>query len=159
MNASKRWTIRSSFWRATSDPARTGGFTLLEALIAFAIAGPALALLYRQGVTSLGITRAALAYQEAISRARSHLDALTDTALIPGERSGEEGAGYRWRTRIAPIAALPARLAAGPAVRSPYAAGTALYDVTVTIFWPEGPGLRSLALDTRRLGPAARDTP
>jgi len=129
------------------------GFTLLEVLVAFAITVPALALLYRQGVVSMGVTQTAAAYQEAISRAQSHLDALSDDGLVPGERDGDDGNGFSWRTRIAPIAATaPPR----PAPRaSPYARGTSLFAVVVEISWAGTSGPRTLTLRTRRLGPAA----
>lgn len=129
------------------------GFTLLEVLVALAIAMPALAMLYRQGVVSMGVTQTAMAYQEAISRAQSHLDALSDDSLVPGERSGDDGDGFSWRARIAPIAATaPPR----PAPRaSSYARGTSLFAVVIEISWAGANGPRTLTLDTRRLGPAS----
>lgn len=129
------------------------GFTLLEVLVALAIAVPALALLYRQGVASMAVTQTAAAYQEAISRAQSRLDALRDDSVVSGERNGDDGGGFSWRTRIAPIAATaPPR----PVPRgSAYARGTSLFAVVVEISWPGGNGPRTLTLDTRRLGPAA----
>ena len=115
---------------------REGGFTLLEVLVAFAIAAPA-----------------AAAYQEAISRAQSRLDALGDDGLAAGERTGDDGGGFRWRTRIASLASTtPSR----PTPRgSPYAAGAALYAVTVEVSWSSPGGARAFTLDTRRVGPAA----
>lgn len=129
------------------------GFTLLEVLVALAIAVPALAVLYRQGAASMTVTRTAAAYQEAISRAQSRLDALGDDSLAPGERNGDDGDGFSWRTRIAPLAATaPPR----PAPRaSPYARGTSLFAVAVEISWPGVNGPQTLSLNTRRLGPAA----
>lgn len=134
-----------------------GGFTLLEVLVAFAIAAPALALLYRQGVVSMGVTRTAASYQEAISRAQSRLDSLADDSLAAGDRNGDDGGGFSWRTRIAPIASTaPPR----PAPRgSPYAGGTTLYSVIVEVSWSGPGGARTLALDTRRLGPASAARP
>ena len=142
-----------------TDPGqgRDGGFTLLEVLVAFAIAAPALALLYRQGVTSMDATRTAAATQEAISRAQSRLDALGDDGLVAGERTGDDGGGFRWRTRIASLAAAPPPR---PAPRgSPYAAGTALYAVTVEVSWSGPGGARAFTLDTRRVGPATAASP
>lgn len=132
---------------------RADGFTLLEVLVALAIAVPALVLLYRQGVASIGVTQSAAAYQEAISRAQSRLDVLTDSGLVAGERNGDDGGGYRWRTLVVPIAsATPPR----PAARAtPGAGGTTLFEVAVEIEWPGPYGTRTLMLDTRRLGPAA----
>ena len=141
----------STIWHADA------GFTLLEVLVALAIAVPALALLYRQGVVSMTVTRTAAAYQEAISRAQSHLDELADDSLVAGERDGDDGGGFSWRTRVAPIAATaPPR----PAPRaSPYARGTSLYAVVVEISWSGANGPRTMTLNTRRLGPASAAGP
>ncbi len=131
---------------------RDGGFTLLEVLVAFAVAAPALALLFGQGVQSVTAAQAAARYREAISRAQSRLDGLADQALVAGVRDGEDGHGFRWRTRIAAAASIPAQRQMPPG--SAYAAGTTLYDVTVEVSWPGGAGRRAVTLGTRRLGPA-----
>ena len=146
---------QSSDTGASGD--REAGFTLLEVLVAFAIAAPALTLLYRQGFVSMSVTRAAASYQEAISRAQSRLDALADDGLVAGERTGDDGGGFRWRTRIAPVASTPPPR---PAQRgSLYAGGTTLYAVTIEVSWPAPGGTRTFALDTRRLGPAEAGGP
>ena len=130
------------------------GFTLLEVLVALAIAIPALVLLYRQGAVAMGGTRTAAAYQEAISRAQSRLDALTGTGLAAGEGDGDDGGGFRWRTRIVPVASapLPSRPSA-PAGRS------TLYAVAVEISWPGPTGWRRFLLETRRVGTAPAGGP
>jgi len=132
---------------------RDSGFTLLEVLVAFAIAVPVLALMYRQGVLSLGITQSSVTYQEAISRVRSRLDALVDTAVVAGDQEGDDGGGYWWRTRIVPVATTPAPRA--PPRDSPFARGTTLYSVQVQIAWASPRGTQRLTVDTRRLGPAS----
>ena len=133
------------------------GFTLLEVLVALAIAIPALVLLYRQGAVAMGVTRTAAAYQEAISRAQSRLDALTGTGLAAGEQAGDDGGGFRWRTRIAPVASvsLPPR----PSSRQMPGAGSTLYAVAVEISWPGPMGMRRFLLETRRLGMAPAGGP
>jgi general secretion pathway protein I len=133
------------------------GFTLLEVLVALAIVGPALALLFSQGVASVTTTRTAARYEEAISRARSRLATLSDRNLIAGERSGDDGSGFRWRTRIAQLATTTPTPDAARA--GAYARGVALYDITVEISWPGVTSDRSMALATRRLGPAATVAP
>jgi len=153
---------RSDAYACENDGASTirhadAGFTLLEVLVALVIAVPALALLYRQGVVSMIVTQTAAAYQESISRAQSHLDALDDDSLVPGERDGDDGGGFSWRTRIAPIAATAPP---HPAPRaSPYARGTSLFSVVIEISWSGTNGPRTMTLDTRRLGPAAAAGP
>ncbi len=135
------------------------GFTLLEVLVALAIAIPALVLLYRQGAAAMGVTRTAAAYQEAISRAQSRLDALTGTGLAAGEQAGDDGGGFRWRTRVAPVASvsLPSRPSSRPVSnrasnRASSGAGSTLYAVAVEISWPGPTGMRRFLLETRRLG-------
>ena len=138
-------------------PAADRGFTLLEVLVALAIAVPALVLLYRQGTASMQATRAAASYQEAISRAQSRLDALTGAGLVAGERNGDDGGGFAWRTQVMPIASTPSPRP--PPRASPYAGGTSLFAVVVEISWPGPDGVRTLMLDTRRLGPASAVQP
>lgn len=137
---------------STTRAQRGAGFTLLEVLVALAIAIPALLLIYRQGGLAIEATRSAAAYDQAVSRAQSRLDALVDTALEPSDREGDDGGGFRWRTRIAPITTInPAR---GEPARSVYAGGTTMYAVSVAVSWSGRDGTRSVALQTRRLGPA-----
>jgi general secretion pathway protein I len=143
--------------RGDGARSRSAGFTLVEVLVAFAIAMPALALLYRQGVLSVNVSQSAVAYQEAISRGRSHLDALIDTAMIAGDQTGDDGGFYRWRTRIVPIATTPPPRV--PPRNSPYVGGTTLYSVEVQIAWPGPRGTQTLVLQTRRLGPASLGGP
>lgn len=134
-----------------------GGFTLLEVLVALAIAAPVLALLYRQGVATIGVTQTSAAYQEATSRAQSRLSSLIDVSLMSGEQSGDDGGGFAWRTRILPLAsAAPPRALPRS---SPFAGGVTLFAVTVEIAWPGLAGGRRVILNTRRLGPAAAALP
>src|SRR5438309_8766157 len=87
-----------------------GGFTLLEVLIAFIIASLALAVLAQSGVSSLRSIQNAARYEEALARARSRLAlALHGAPLVPGDHQGDDGGGYRWRVRIAPISSTAVR--------------------------------------------------
>jgi len=138
--------------RPEAPPGRAeAGFTLLEVLIAFAIAAAALAVLFRtavEGETAAGI---AARTQEALSRARSRLAAAEAGPLLAGERGGDDGGGYRWRVRVAPVAeGAPAR--DGPP-------GPTLYAVAVAVSWGEGRAARGVTLETRRLGPPAPRPP
>lgn len=129
---------------------------MLEVLVALAIAIPSLLMLYRQGAFALGLTDTAAAYAEAVSRAQSRLDALVDSGLQPGERSGDDGGRFRWRTQISVVTTVPPHDAP---TRSAYAAGTTLYTLHVEITWPGPDRPRLVALDTRRLGPATVSSP
>ena len=133
------------------------GFTLLEVLVALAIAIPALLLIYRQGGLAIEATRSAAAYDQAVSRAQSRLDSLVDAALEPTDREGDDGGGFRWRTRIAPITTITT--SRGATERSAYAAGTTMYAISVAVSWSGRDGARSVALQTRRLGPAQGGRP
>ncbi len=86
------------------------GFTLLEVLVAFIIAALALGVLFNGATASLTEAGVVGRYEEALSRAQSHLAAAshgTPTSLVSGE--GEEGHGFHWAVRIAPIANAPPR--------------------------------------------------
>ena len=120
---------------------RPTGFTLLETLVAFAIAAIAVTALTAAVAGGLRSTRAASVTEQAISRAQSRLDAAS--LASPGERSGDDGGGFRWRETVR------------PAGRS----GTAvLYDVTVEITWSiDGP--HRLALHSFRVAAAPKQPP
>lgn len=128
------------------------GFTLLEVLVALAIALPALLLIYRQSAVSLDTTRSAARHAEATSRAQSRLDALIDTAMNPSDREDDDGNGFHWHTRIAPLTTVPPTR--GVLNTSRYANGTTLYAVTVEISWRGTHGPDRVTLATRRAGPA-----
>ena len=135
------------------DPA--SGFTLLEVLIAFAIAAICLAVVVDGSVAALSASRIARDTQNAVVRARSRLAALDAGGLVAGERGGDDGGGYAWRTRIAERASgMDARTAA---TRLPGAKPLmqTLYDVEVTVSWKSGGGRRSVTLDSTRLALAA----
>lgn len=129
---------------------RSSGFTLIEVVVAVAIAGLALVGLFRAGTGGLISVEAAGRVDEAIERAQSHLAAFGRSgAIVPGEVEGEDGGGYRFRLRALPLATQQSLLA-GQNV-----AATTLYDVEVLITWPARSGTRSAYLHTRRIGPGA----
>jgi general secretion pathway protein I len=118
------------------------GFTLLEVLVAFAIAALALAVLFRGALDGVHITRIAGHEDEALVRARSHLAAIgRDVAIAPGHYTGDDGDGYRWALDIRALGSAPA-------------AHTALFAVAVAISWTKDGGTHSVNLATERLGPA-----
>jgi len=123
----------------------SSGFTLIEVIVALAIAGLGLALMIAAEGTGLGNAGTADRYIAATRRAQSHLAALGIAApLHPGQQSGDDGGGYSWRT----IVSEPVLHAAGAqsAARVP-----GLYNVTVTISWRDGRSNRSVSLSSQRL--------
>src|SRR5215471_14613966 len=124
------------------------GFTLLEVVVALAIAGLALVGLFRAGSGGLVSVDTAARAEEAVQRAQSHLAAVgRNAALAEGEFTGDDGAGYRWTLRVRP---LMTRQSLGQDGISP--AGTTLFSVEVVISWPARAGERSVVLRTLRLG-------
>ena len=127
-------------------PSRTGdaGFTLLEVLVATVIAGLALAVLFQGAAGSVRAARVAAHVQEATSRARSRLAALEQAVPVAAEQSGDDGGGYRWRTRVA---------------QAERGGGFALFDLDVLIAWDLDGGERRVELRSRRMAPAPPEPP
>jgi general secretion pathway protein I len=132
------------------------GFTLIEVMIALAITLIAVAVLFGGIVSSLRAAQKTAALERAISRAESHLAAIGDQNLVPGERRGEDGDGYRWRTNIAFLGSAPAP---NTARKGPWARGTGLFAVSITITWDEGSAEHSFVLDSARLAAVPGSAP
>jgi len=134
-----------------SRRASAAGFTLIEVLVALAIASLGLGFLMLAAGTGLG--NAGLADQtiEATRRAQSHLAALGVIApLKPGEQSGDDGGGYSWRVRISqPVT----QTGVPPAIAAQSPLG--LYTVEVTVSWRNGALAKSVSLQSQRLGRVA----
>jgi general secretion pathway protein I len=139
-------------------PGGERGFTLLEVLIAFAIALIALAALYHGAIEGLLGSRQAARTQEAVVRARSRIAAVCHGArLSPGEQAGDDGSGYAWRTVIARVATEPvARSDPEPASPLPRAE---LFAVRVIVSWPGTIRPHEVALDTRCLSAGSAGQP
>lgn len=117
------------------------GFTLLEVIVAFAIAALALVGLVQAGSGGLFAVDTASRVNRAVERAQSHLAAFGRSGIVTaGVATGIDPDGYRWELRAEPIAGGGSPIA--------------LYDVRVTISWRNGRRDRSVMLETRRIGPA-----
>jgi general secretion pathway protein I len=129
------------------------GFTLLEVIIALIIAGIATGALFEAVGAGLHETQTASMYDQAIVRAKSHLAAATHgTKLVASTRSGDDGGGFRWQLRVAPVASALVR-SVDPV--DPGAAGSipvVLYGVTVVVSWGDGSTRRDVRLDTEQVG-------
>jgi general secretion pathway protein I len=130
---------------------RDSGFTLLEVVVALAIAALAIVGLFQAAGGGLLAVNTAGRVEEAVQRAQSHLAAVgRSAALIQGEFTDDDGGGYHWRLRARPVGT---RQVADPN-GSPTASAT-LFDVEVAISWPGRRGERSVVLKTMRLSATA----
>jgi general secretion pathway protein I len=121
------------------------GFTLLEVVVALAIAGLALVGLFRAGSGGVLAVDAAGRVDEAIQRAQSQLAEFGRIgAITPGDSEGDDGDGYRWRVRVRPLAAW--QVGSGAA-----SARITLFDVEIAISWQAGGGRRSVVLCSLRV--------
>jgi len=123
------------------------GFTLLEVVVALAIAALAIVGLFQAASGGLLAVNTAGRVEEAVQRAQSHLAAVgRSAALIQGEFTDDDGGGYHWRLRSRPVATRQVAAADGNATAS-----ATLFDVEVAISWPGRSGERSVVLKTMRL--------
>lgn len=128
--------------------AAEAGFTLLEVVVAVAIAGLALVGLFQAGSGGLFAVDTAARAEEALQRAQSHLAAVgRDAALVEGKSSGDDGGGYHWRLQVQPAAQRQGVAADGVTPQN-----ATLYSVLVSISWQSRGHERAVTLQTLRLG-------
>jgi general secretion pathway protein I len=156
--------------RATTDhvpatPAATNarghggqnGFTLLEVLVAFAIAAMAIGVLYNSGLGALHSTQVASRYDEAVARARSHLAlAVHASPLASGDWQGDDGSGFHWHLRVASIASTAVRSVNMVTLRKSSNFPLTLYSINVGIAWRDGGAQREVRLETEQIGQGER---
>ena len=135
----------------TAGRARQRGFTLIEVMVAFIIASLALGLLFQAASSSGTAAHRAGYYEEAVSRAKSHMAMVgRDADIAPGEREGDDGSGYRWRVSITPSAAAQPPQGATPDNQ------LVLYNVAVSVSWSDSGRAYSVVLHTQRTGTQQR---
>lgn len=128
------------------------GFTLLEVVVALAIAGLALVGMFQAGSAGLFAADTAARAEEAVQRAQSHLAAVgRDAALVQGDFNDDDGGGYHWYLRVHPAASRRV-----PGSDPNTSTTTTLYAVDVQISWRSGGHERSVTLRTLRLGGTAQ---
>lgn len=127
------------------------GFTLLEVVVAVAIAGLALVGLFQAGSGGVFAVDTAAHAEEALQRAQSHLAAIgRDAALVQGDTTGDDGDGYRWRLQVEPVSQRRGVAADGVTPQN-----TTLFSVEVAISWESRGHQRAVVLRTLRLGTGA----
>ena len=139
------------------------GFTLLEVLIAFAIAALAIGVMVEGVVGGLRAATTASQVQQAVALARSRL-AASEALVLAGpppqpSQTGQDGM-FRWRVDLTPSASAampkPDGVPQAFAGRAPQAT---LYSIKVVVSWPaaRSSATRQVRLDGAqlRLGPAA----
>lgn len=88
----------------TGRTGRDAGFTLLEVMVAFVIAALALGVLFDTGTGGWRNAWIADHASEALSRAQSHLAVVGHgQGVVPTVQEGDDGHGFRWHLRIAPV--------------------------------------------------------
>ncbi len=127
--------------------AAAAGFTLLEVVVALAIASLALVGLFQAGSGGLFAVDTAARAEEALQRAQSHLVAVgRGAAMVEGESSGNDGGGFRWTLHVQPVARRQGVAADGVTQQT-----TTLFDVQVAISWQARGHQREVVLRTLRL--------
>ena len=124
------------------------GFTLFEVLVAFLIAAMAVATIVHVASSAAAAARIAGRYDEAVSRAQSHLVLSSALPLVESDRQDDEADGFHWHV------AIKAAAIAHPAIRpgANPAASMTLYSITVTMSWRADGGERAVQLSSARLG-------
>jgi general secretion pathway protein I len=138
------------------------GFTLLEVLIASAIAAAMFGVLLQSAVSGVETVRNAGAYEAAVALARSHLALLgRNVADEPTDSHGNDGP-FDWHIRIVPQRAAYTGSGIVNWFRHKDEKQPTLYDVSLVVSWLAAGHRREVQIDTQRLGfalPAAPDPP
>ena len=133
------------------EPTHSGhlpyGFTLLEVVIATAIAALALIGLFHAGTGGMFAVSSAKGIEQGIERAQSHLAAFGRASPIAaGELEGDDGGGYHWRLRAHPVAVRQEATTAQPGLT------TVLFEIDVEVSWGAEGHKQSIILNSRRVG-------
>ena len=121
------------------------GFSLIETLVAFAIMGLSLGLVFQIFSTGLDAVDVSESHFRATLIGESKLAAVgVEEELTAGERSGEEEGGFDWVVSVVPFDV-------AREIESEASQVGALYEVTATITWSKGAEARQVVLKTLKL--------
>lgn len=124
--------------------ANSGGYTLLEVLVAFAVLGMTLAVLFRIFSAGSNNVGTASEYLQATTIGEAQLESSgLNEPLETGRTEGIEAGKFLW-TRTVAHAVIPEL---GP----PEAATIAAYAIKVDVKWPAGRDMRHIELETLRI--------
>ena len=133
------------------------GFTLLEVIVALVIVALASVALLQAAGSGLHATRSAALYDEAVVRARSHLaTAMYGMRLAPLDQNGEDGGGFHWRLRVAPVTTAALRPIGPVEPGQPASFPVVLDEISTWISWRDGDATRQVVLQSEQVGGAAR---
>jgi prepilin-type N-terminal cleavage/methylation domain-containing protein len=125
------------------------GFTLVEALVAFAILAMVLLATWRTAGTGLRAIDAAAANEAAVLAAQSEMDRIVALGRPPAERTGRiEGTPYTWEVEVLPADPAWTRQ---PLARKPV-------HLRLTLSWPSRTGTARVSLE-RVIFPGPARTP
>jgi hypothetical protein len=76
--------------------------------------------------------------------------------LVAGDWQGDDGSGFTWHLRVAPIASTTVRPITAVTLRKSASFPLTLYAVSVSITWHDSGTPREVRLDTEQIGQGAR---
>ncbi len=113
------------------------GFTLVEALVAFAILAVVLVSLYEAMGTGLRSFGAASRVEEAVMIARSELDRIVALKRLPPQQRGKSaGTDFEWKYEVLPFAERPQSTSALRPVL-----------IRLWVIWPSNNGSQKISID------------
>jgi len=130
--------------KTTKSGAATGGYTLIEVLVAFVIVVMVFSVFARLFSSGMRNVSASANYARGVVLAESIMAEIgTEPAILPAESSGTEDGGYRWTVTVREFAPHIWNQFQGSAI--------AAYRVSVVVEWVHESGTRNVSLSTVKL--------
>ncbi len=119
------------------DGARSGGFSLLEMVVAIAILGLSLGALYQSVSGATRIVRSDEKYAYGVELARSLLASHERVPAAGAHDRGETAGGFSWAVTASPLTLTGTDLEPG-----------SLQEIEVVVSWPDGLQRRRVVLNS-----------